>query len=218
MPFNRQEFLDVFAAYNAAIWPAHLVAYAVGALALVGLWMPRAFRRRIVLTALAVLWAWTGIGYHILFFASINPVAILFGVIFLAQALLLVAFAVRNHRPELSLRSRTRWIGWGLVMTAIVAYPLAAMLAGDVYPRIPMFGVTPCPLDIFTFGILLFSRTRIPWVLLLIPLLWSVVGGSAALLLGLYQDIALPVAAACAVLAQGILRPGTSAPAVSPQG
>ena len=43
--------------------------------------------------------------------------------------------------------------------------------SGHVYPAAPMFGVTPCPLVIFTFGMLLLSRERAPWPLLVIPAL-----------------------------------------------
>ena len=59
------------------------------------------------------------------------------------------------------------------------------------YPEMPMFGVTPCPVTIFTFGMLLLT-TRPPsrW-LLVIPFIWSLIGGSAAVLLGVPQDWAL---------------------------
>jgi hypothetical protein len=40
---------------------------------------------------------------------------------------------------------------------------------------------------IFTFGLLLIAR-RPPWPLLIVPVLWSLVGGSAAFLLRVPQD------------------------------
>ena len=58
-------------------------------------------------------------------------------------------------------------------------------------------------LVIFTFGLLMLTRP-VPLILLIIPALWSVVGGSAAFLLNVPQDWALlasglPVVAALLV-------------------
>jgi hypothetical protein len=38
LPFTRDQFLAVFAAYNQAVWPAQVVAYVLG-IGLVGLLM-----------------------------------------------------------------------------------------------------------------------------------------------------------------------------------
>jgi hypothetical protein len=62
--------------------------------------------------------------------------------------------------------------------------------------ELPMFGVTPCPVTIFSFGMLLLTRQPVPRWLLVIPFLWSLVGGSAAILLRVPQDWALLVAGA----------------------
>jgi hypothetical protein len=51
-----------------------------------------------------------------------------------------------------------------------------------------MFGITPCPLTLFTFGILLLASGRIRWSLLVVPGAWSLIGGSAAFLLDVPQD------------------------------
>jgi hypothetical protein len=71
-------------------------------------------------------------------------------------------------------------------------------LAGQAWPRAPSFGIAPCPLAIFTFGLLLMAGPRVPWHLLVIPLLWAAVGGSAAWLLDMPQDMGLPAAAVLA--------------------
>ena len=56
------------------------------------------------------------------------------------------------------------------------------------YPEIPMFGITPCPVTIFTFGLLLLTTTPVSRWLLVIPVFGSLVGGSAAVVLGVTQD------------------------------
>jgi hypothetical protein len=59
---------------------------------------------------------------------------------------------------------------------------------GHRYPGMPMFGITPCPVTIFTFGLLLLTTPQVSRWLLPIPFIWSLIGGSAAFLLGVPQD------------------------------
>jgi hypothetical protein len=51
-----------------------------------------------------------------------------------------------------------------------------------------MFGITPCPVTLFTLGMLLLTVDPVPRWLLIVPVSWSLIGGSAALLLGIPQD------------------------------
>jgi uncharacterized protein DUF6064 len=85
-------------------------------------------------------------------------------------------------------------VGGLAVLYALLVYPLLGAVFGHSYPYSPMFGVTPCPLTIFTFGLLLWTRPRVPKYLLVIPLLWSLVGVSPALSLGIREDFGLLVA------------------------
>ena len=72
---------------------------------------------------------------------------------------------------------------------------------GHVYPQTPTFGL-PCPTVIFTFGILLFSITRVRWYVMFIPFLWSLIGFSAAFNLGLEEDYFLVFAGVIAMILQ----------------
>jgi len=86
-----------------------------------------------------------------------------------------------------------------MIVYALIAYPLIGLAAGERYPAMPLFGVTPCPLLIFTFGLMLWASCG-RWWLWIVPLLWSAIGGSAAFLLSVAQDWALPVAAIVVLL------------------
>jgi hypothetical protein len=192
LPFTAEQFVGVFARYNAATWPAPIVAYA---LALGMLFL--AFRRpsnadHIISLALAAMWAWTGIAYHALFFSSINPTARLFGAAFVLQAVFFTVEAFRgrlSYRLSLSgFRSRMAHV---MIAFSMVVYPLLGALAGHGYPNGPAFGVTPCPLVIFTFGMLLLTERTMPKYLVVVPLLWSLVGASAAVSLGIREDFGL---------------------------
>ena len=58
-----------------------------------------------------------------------------------------------------------------------------------------MLGVAPAPTAIFTFGMLLMLEGRAPLHLAVIPFLWALAGGSAAvLLLGIPEDLSLLIA------------------------
>ena len=109
-PFTIAEFLAVFAAYNAAIWPFHLVAYGLGMVTVTAIFMPRPGLVRLAFAALAVLWAFTGIGYHLTFFARINPIAPVFAAFFVVQSVLFLASAIRPGDLRLQIEQDFRSI------------------------------------------------------------------------------------------------------------
>lgn len=193
LPFTREQFLGVFADYNAAVWPAQVVAYGLGLVVVAALLRPSPRGHRTVAGVLATMWVWTGVAYHGLFFARINPVALAFGALFVAQGVLFIVAAVGGRRlvfgrPAAGSKRLASVPGWLLVAYAAVAYPLLGQLTGHAYPAQPMFGITPCPVTLFTFGALLLTSAPVPRWLLIIPLAWSLVGGSAAFMLGVPQD------------------------------
>lgn len=209
LPFTVEQFFAVFAAYNAAIWPAQLVAYGLGLAAVAALWRPQPTGMRIVFAVLAVFWAWTGLAYHLMQFSAINPAARLFALMFVAQAILFAAAAASaGIRFELrpSLRSV---LAFALIVYALAVYEALGALAGHGFMKGPLFGVAPCPTTIFTLGVLMLARGRwVPW-LAVIPVLWALVGSTAALLLAVPEDLGLAAAAAALLgaLALGRTRP-----------
>lgn len=196
-PFTIAEFLAVFAAYNAAIWPFHLVAYGLGMVAATAIFMPRPGLVRLAFAALAVLWAFTGIGYHLTFFARINPIAPVFAAFFVVQGVLFLASAIRPGDLRLQVGKDFRSIaGLLAIIYALAIYPVLGIWAGHGLMAGPMFGVAPCPTTIFTIGVLLIARgTWVIW-LSIIPFLWSLIGLAAAIQLGIPEDLAMPVAGA----------------------
>lgn len=196
-PFTIDEFLAVFAAYNTAIWPMQIVAYCVGLVVIAALWRKWLAASWIIPGILALLWACNGIGYHYLYFSTINPLAMGFAFLFVLQALLFVLAAISANKllfvVEQNVRSAA---GLCLIVYALLIYPILGILAGHGLMAGPMFGVAPCPTTIFTIGVLLLARSRwVPW-LSIIPILWSLVGLAAALQLGIPEDLGLPIAGA----------------------
>jgi hypothetical protein len=58
---------------------------------------------------------------------------------------------------------------------------------------VPTFGV-PCPTTILTIGFLLAADSPVPRLVTVVPILWALVGGSAALLFDVRADLMLWVA------------------------
>jgi len=194
LPFTAEAFFSHFESYNRAVWPAQIVAYLLGAAALVLAFRPVAGSSRAIAAILAAAWLWMGIVYHWMHFATINVAAPAFAVFFVVEGLL---FAWSAARGRIAFRFRPDLFGWtglGLALFAMVLYPLLGWLAGHGWPRAPMLGVAPCPTTIFTIGLLLMVERRTPLHLAAIPVLWSLVGGTASWLLDVPEDIALPIA------------------------
>jgi len=190
LPFTREQFFSVFVDYNLAVWPAQVVAYLIGVVMMLALLRRTPWAQRAVAAGLVAMWAWTGIAYHGLFFSAINKAAAGFAALFVAQALLfahasLVKQDLRWTAPAGGARGA---VAWGLMLYATVLYPLLGLAAGHAYTGLPMFGITPCPVTLFTFGLLLSATPQVPRRLLVIPLVWALIGGSAAFLLGVPQD------------------------------
>ena len=198
VPFTREVFFGLFERYNEAIWPVQIAAYF---LCLIALWRaarPFPGSGRLIAAILAAAWIWTGVAYHILFFAGINWAAWAFGILFVAQGLLFLWTGALRGRLALRFTGDTAgWVGLALTALAMFAYPL---LGDQGWSRMALVGVAPCPTTLFTFGMLLLAQRRVPWHLMIIPVLWSLFGGSAALVLAISQDAALPAAALVTVV------------------
>jgi hypothetical protein len=191
LPFTTEQFLSVFADYNQAVWPMQwvLAAAAVGIVLLSV--SPVTWKYRAICLLLAGLWAWMAITYHLLQFSRINTAAYLFAIFYMLEAALFAKWAIAGRPLELRYgRDAACALGVAMLVYSLVAYPLLGRWLGHAYPASPTFGV-PCPTTIFTFAILALARARGTTSLTVVPLLWSVVGGSAAFLLGVWQDLGL---------------------------
>ncbi len=206
LPFSRDQFLDVFAAYNTALWPVAVALWVATLAGVVQLVRGRAHGAG--LSALLVVhWAWSGVAYHARFFSGINPAAWLFAVLFVTQAAALAWTGVARRRLRFDWGRSPRHALAGMLLLFALAYPGLALGTGHDWPRTPTFGV-PCPTVLFTAGLLLAAVPPVPRWLLVIPVLWSLVGGSAALLLGVVPDPMLFVAGTALVvfaMALGVL-------------
>ena len=192
LPFTHAQFLDVFGAYNAALWPAAAMLW-VATLAVLAWRVGRGAQAdRAVAWLLAAHWAWSGVAYHWMFFRSINPAAAVFAGLFVFEALLFAWMALAPSGLHIE-APRGPWGALAVVLIVYaLLYPLAGLGFGLAYPRMPIFAV-PCPTAILTCGVLLLA-SPVRRLAAIVPILWSAIGGSAAFLLGITADLALVAA------------------------
>jgi len=202
LPFTEQQFLDLFGAYNARVWPVVVVLWGAT------LWYSACFVRgkagSVALSALAAAhWAWSGLVYHAVFFTRINPAAWLFAALFVVQAVAFVWLGIVRRDLVFQWDRTPRHAAAAALVAYSLAYPFLVLLSGHEAPRAPLFAV-PCPTTLFTAGLVLAaSRPAIP--VLIVPTLWALVGGSAALKLGVLPDVML-FPAAVFMVAYGVTR------------
>ncbi len=155
MPFTTDEFFAVFVQYNMDIWPLQIGTYVLGLIVVALLFWRNRASGILVSTILGFFWLINGAGYHWSHFSAINPTAYAFGAVFVAQAALLGTSPLIFGGIQFSAEKDARTVtGLLLVAFAMAVYPVWGSIAGHSYPAAPVFGVAPCPTNIFTIGIL----------------------------------------------------------------
>ena len=161
MPFTANAFLDVFAAYNQAVWPFAAILWLLTTLVCGALVLGTSTRGPLLRFLLAAHWLWAGLVYHAWFFTAINPAAWLFAALFVAQGVF-IAFRSSTLQAVDGVDTTRRIVSSLLIVYSLI-YPVVVWADGFAYPRMPTFGV-PCPTVILTIGVLL--ATSRPSVLL----------------------------------------------------
>jgi Family of unknown function (DUF6064) len=189
LPFTSDKFFGVFADYNRQFWWMAMAWWFGNLAALVLAWRRPTNGSGALSYFLGALWLWNGLAYHALLFTRINPAAWLFAALFAVQAVFFFQAAAHSHLEYFASVGWVRALGIGLIAYGL-AYPWLTMAFGHGYPAAPTFGV-PCPTAILTIGALVTARSAAPVRLAIIPVFWSLVGGSAAVLLAVPTDYVL---------------------------
>jgi hypothetical protein len=202
LPFTVEQFYGVFVEYNNAVWPMQFVLYMVGFGTVLLLLRARAAESRIIAGVLALLWVWAAATYCFMFFTDISRSGWVIGSILLAGGLWIGWVGAVNNEISFHARGNVRGlVGWLLITYALIAYPLIGYLVGHRFPAMPTFGA-PCPITIFTVGMLLLTVSPVPRSVFVAPAVWGLIGGSSATFqLGVYEDAGLLIAGVIALVA-----------------
>jgi hypothetical protein len=124
-PFTIEQFFDVFEAYNTAIWPAQIIAYLIGIVAVALSLRENRLSGRIVSGILALFWIWMGVFYHMAYFSAINPAAWVFGALFILEGLLFIVVGSMWCKLSFSFDFKPiPIVGVIFILYAMVVYPL----------------------------------------------------------------------------------------------
>lgn len=196
--FSPRTYHRLFALYNEAVWPAHVLALALVAAIL--LLLHTRSGGRPVAAILAVLWAWIAVAFHAERYATINWAATYFAWAFAAQAALLMWAAL--VRPAFDMRadgSTATRIALAIFVFCTLVQPLIAFVASGDLRRSEIFGLAPDPTAAATLALLAMT-SRPPRYLFVIPVLWCVFTSLTLVAMEEYVGLAMPIAGALALL------------------
>ncbi len=194
-PFTTEQFFSVFEKYNKAVFPFQLIIILLGIFALVLIHSNNALKNKLIGSFLGLLWIWMGMAYHILFFSVINKLAFVFGAVFIVQGLLILINTFLADKLTFSYFSkRKNYFGYFFILFGLIIYPLLSYFIQGSFNTTIAPGL-PCPSTIFTFGFFMMTGNKFPKYLLIIPSIWAIIGASAAIQFGVYQDTILLITA-----------------------
>ena len=199
--FSSQTYYRLFALYNLEWWPLQMLALALGAAVLAlrqrgGEWAGRA-----IAGILAACWLWVAWGFHWQRYASINLLAGYFAWAFVVQALLLLWLGVVRGRLTPAPATRLqRHVGLGLLLFALLVFPLMGPLQGRSWTQAEVFGMAPDPTALAMLGVLLFAGARPVWALFPIPVAWCLISGATLWAMEAPDFAVVPLAALLALI------------------
>ncbi|MCX6306495.1 MAG: DUF6064 family protein [Bacteroidetes bacterium] len=195
IPFTTEQFFTVIEKYNVTLFPFQIIILLLGIACLFLLHAKSSAKDQIIGLCLGMLWIWTGIAYHLFFFTVINKAAFMFGGIFILQGLMILFSTLIKNRLVFTFSLHPKdYAGYFFILYGLIFYPVISYFAEGSFERTIVLGL-PCPSTIVTFGFFILTGTKFPKYLLVIPSLWAVVGLSAAINIGVYQDVMILIAA-----------------------
>lgn len=145
---------------------------------------------------LALCWLWVAWSFHWQRYASINLAAGYFAWAFVVQALLLLWLGVVRGRlapgPASRLQQRA---GLGLLLFALLLFPLMGLLLGRSWTQAEVFGMAPDPTALATLAVLLLAGARPAWWLYPIPVAWCAISGATLWAMDMPDFAVVPLAA-----------------------
>jgi hypothetical protein len=203
--FSSRTYYRLFDLYNAALWPAHLAALALGLVILALLVRGGTRSNRAACVMLAVCWLWVAWAFLFTRYATINWAAAWFAGLFVVQAALLVLAGATGGNP--GFESRLRRAGAiGLFVFALLIQPLIGSLMGRPWAQAEVFGMAPDPTALGTLGVALLQSTGRRWLLLAVPLLWCAIAGATLWTMGAGDAVVLPAAGVLALALAALWR------------
>jgi len=196
-----EQFFELITTYNDTFWPLMILTYLLGITAIIYAYKKSDLSHKIISGILAFLWIWSGLIFWIgtfgphpfsMFNVSIPGIWIIFGIGFIFQGGLFIFYGI--YKSSLSYKTEFDsyfYLGLVFMIYATLVYPVIGFLTGHPYPDYPIFGIAPCPIAIFTFGMFLWTNKKFNVILMIFPLIYTLSGIVPLLLYGVVADLGL---------------------------
>ncbi len=205
-----EEFFDLFGSYNEMYLIVIVLTYVLAIVGLLMAFKKSEYSNRIISLILSFLWLWVGIVFGILFFGPVPAVMAgieipgawyLFGGIFAIHGIIMLYLGVIKDTISYTWKPDQRhYIGLILILYGLVLYPLIGILTGRIFPEYPIFGIAPCPVTLFTIGLLLWCDKKPSLPFWVIPIFWGIMGAVPVLFYQVYADVGTVLAGIIALL------------------
>ena len=206
--FSARTYYRMLELHNLAWWPLQpfLLLSGFGLLWSTHSGVRRAAQMALILVGLG--WLFVAWAFHWMRYAEINWGARYFGVAFAAQGLLLICLALVSRNLRLMRSDAAARVGVGLLIIAVLGYPMLALVSGRPLVQSECFGLAPDPTALATLGMVLclrgFHRRKHPratgLLLMLVPLLWCAMTGATRWTLGSPDWFLMPAAGIVALI------------------
>jgi hypothetical protein len=206
--FSPRVYYRQFELHNREWWPAHLFLLGLAISLLFVLLRPTPARDRVIAAALGLVCIWVGWAFLWERYAAVNWAMLYIAPAFGSQgALLLIAAASPKGLRFEEAASQRRWLASGLFVFAFAIYPLLAPLFGRSWLAAEVFGLAPDPTAVGVLAMLVASRTRLRWLMMVIPMFWCVVTGMTLWTMGAPDFWIAAAGALSALVGAAIKRP-----------
>ena len=200
--FSPGVYYRQFELHNQALWPVQIIALALGVALFVLVLRPSPARSRVIAAIMGLLWIWVGWFFVWQRYTTINWAATYAVPLFMLQgALLFAAAATRNDLELGKERGFLRGFALALLAFALFFYPLLAPMLGRSWQAAEIFGIAPDPTALATLAVVILSRLRIRWLLMIVPAFWCVITGATLWTMAAPDFWVAPVCALAAVIA-----------------
>jgi len=186
-----------------------ILTYVLAIVALLMVFRKSTHSNRIISFALTFLWLWIGVVFGMIVFGPFPTVLAgiemtgswyLFGSLFAIHGIIMLYFGVVKDTMSFTWKPDNRhYIGLVIIIFGLIIYPFVGVLTGRVFPEYPIFGIMPCPVTLFTIGLLLWSDVKPSLPLVIIPIFWALMGIIPVLFYEVYADIGTILAGIIAI-------------------
>lgn len=196
--FSPRTYYRLFELHNAALWPGQVAALAAGIVILIMMTRPGPWQRPVIGTLLAIVWFAVAWFFFHKRYQTINWAADYAAMAFTIEAILLAVWSIVQRPFALPAGRRSHAI-IALIVFALVIQPLIGPLLGRNWRGMEIFAIVPDPTVTASLAVIVCVRSRLRWLLMVVPLLWCGVTALTEWTMGSPEFFVMPMVGLVAI-------------------